>query len=172
MENSINLNLFLILQFITVLLTGLLAGLFYGYDCSVTKGLENISNVAYLEAFQAINKAIQNAYFFMSFMGCLFILPITTWLSYKTFSATTFYLLLVATLVYTIGVFGITIFGNIPLNEQLAKISISSATESELSILRNAFERPWNFYHKIRTVASIICFCLTIISIINVKFKS
>ena len=79
-------------------------------------------------------------------------------------------LLLSATLIYVIGVFGVTMFGNVPLNEQLAKFSISTATESEIIKMRIAFEKPWNAYHTIRTIASILSFGLTILSIIRGKF--
>lgn len=169
MENSINLTTVQLLQFTAVLLTGLLSGLFYGYDCSVIKGLGNLSDIAYLQSFQSINKAIQNPYFFLSFMGSLLILPIASWLSYNSSNSVSFYLLLLATLIYFIGVFGVTIFCNVPLNEQLANFSISTSSETEISIMRKAFEKPWNYYHSIRTVASIISFGLTILSVFKSK---
>jgi len=165
-----NLNLVQLFHFAAVLLTGLVAGLFYGYDCSVVNGLGNLENDVYLQSFQSINKIIQNPYFFVSFMGCLLVLPFATWVSYGNSGPATFYLLLSATIIYLMGVFGVTIFFNIPLNEELAKFSISTATENEISTMRKIFENPWNKYHAIRTVSSIISFSLTIISLL--KFKS
>jgi uncharacterized membrane protein len=170
MENSINLYLIQIFQFVTVLLTGLLAGLFYGYDCSVAKGLGNLQDELYLQSFQSINKAILNPYFFISFMGSLILLPVASWFSYNNCNTATFYLLLSASLIYVIGVFGVTIFGNVPLNEQLANFSISNSTESEISAMRKVFEKPWNTYHTIRTIASIVAFGLAILSIIKSKY--
>lgn len=169
MENSIDLNPVQISQFAAILLTGLLAGLFYGYDCSVIKGLGNLQDEVYLQSFQSINKAIQNPYFFISFVGILLVLPVSSWLSYSNSNLASFYLLLSATLIYFIGVFGVTIFGNVPLNEQLANFSISTATEAEISAMRQTFEKPWNTYHTIRTIASIISFGLAILSLIKQK---
>jgi uncharacterized membrane protein len=169
MENSINLSSFQLVQTAAVLLTGLVAGLFYGYDCSVVKGLGNLQNEDYLQSFQSINKAIQNPYFFISFMGSLFILPLTALLSYKHAGTVTFSILLSATVIYVIGVIGITIFGNVPLNEQLANFSISTATESEISAMRKTFETAWNNYHTVRTVASIITFSLVTFSLLKHK---
>ena len=169
MENSMNVNLPQLFQFAAVLLTGLVTGLLYGYDCSVVKGLGNLKDDAYLQSFQSINKVIQNPYFFISFMGCLIVLPIATWMSSRHSSPTTFYLLLTATLLYIVAVFGVTIFGNVPLNEQLAKFSISTATENEISSMRKAFENLWNNYHFVRTVAAIIAFSLAIISMLKLK---
>ena len=169
MENSINFNLIQIVQFAAILLTGLLAGLFYGYDCSVIKGLGNLQDDVYLQSFQSINKAIQTPYFFISFMGSLVVLPMAAFLSYKNCSLATFYLLLTATLIYIIGVFGVTIFSNVPLNDHMARFPISSATANEIAAMRKAFEKPWNASHTIRTIAAVISFSLAILSIINTK---
>lgn len=159
-------NLVQVFQFTSVVLAGLVAGLLYGYDCSVTKGLGQLENEAYLKAFQSINKAIQNPYFFMSFMGSLLVLPVTTWLSYKNGSAS-FYLTLSATLVYFIGVLGVTMFGNVPLNQQLENFKIPGATETDITAMRRAFENTWNKYHTIRTIAAIGAFCLLVLSLLK-----
>lgn len=167
MENPMNVTHLQLLQFTAILLTGLLAGLFYGYDCSVIKGLAHLPNDAYLDAFQSINKAIQNPWFFLSFMGSLLILPLASWLSYR--HGATSYLLLSASLLYFIGVFGVTVGCNIPLNEQLANFQISTATESEISLMRKTFESSWNTWHRIRTFAAIGAFSLTILSLLKQK---
>lgn len=169
MESSINIILVQVFQFISILLTGLVAGLFYGYDCSVIKGLGNLQNEVYLQTFQSINKVIQNLYFFISFMGCLLVLPVASWLCYKNCGSVTFYFLLSATIIYFIGVFGVTIFGNVPLNEQLSKFPIASATENEMALMRKTFEEAWNKYHSIRTIASIVAFSLSILSLMKQK---
>lgn len=167
MENTMNISLVQLIQFAAILLTGLLAGLFYGYDCSVIKGLGNLQNDAYLQSFQSINKAILNPYFFLSFMGCLLVLPIASWLSYK--SGAPFYLLTAASLVYLIGVFAVTVCCNVPLNDQLANFQISTATESEISAMRKTYEASWNAWHKIRTIASIVAFSLAVLSLLKQK---
>lgn len=64
-----------IIIFLTILFSGLVAGLFYAYSCSVNPGLKALSDVEYLIAMQSINRAIQNPYFFCSFMGLLLCFP-------------------------------------------------------------------------------------------------
>lgn len=169
MEQIINANLVTVVQCTAVLLSGLVAGLFYGYDCSVTKGLAQVQPDAYLQSFQAINKAIQTPYFFVSFLGCLLLLPVATWLSRGQGQHADFYLLLSATLIYYTGVFGVTIMGNIPLNERLANFPLATATENEKTAMRNVFEHTWNLYHRIRTVASVVAFVLTIAALVKQK---
>lgn len=154
-----------ILFFLSALLCGLLAGLFYGYDCSVIRGLGGLTDREYLLAFQSISKAILNPYFFISFMGCLLILPVTTLASYNQTNTTCFILMLSATLVYTIGAFGVTVAGNVPLNEKLAGVNLNTMADVDIAKLRLQFEETWNYYHRIRTVASIACFGLILLSL-------
>ncbi len=157
-------NLF---QILAIVLTGLLAGLFYGYDCSVIKGLGNLSDREYLNAFQSINKAILNPYFFFSFMGCIIVLPVATWLNYKLAFPAPFYFLLAAMIVYFIGVFAVTVFGNVPLNNLLEQFDVSSASTEATSSMRQGFEGNWNALHHLRTYAALASFILTIISVIK-----
>lgn len=131
-------------------------GLLYGYACSVNPGLGKLPSGEYIKAMQSINREIQNAYFFISFMGTLIVLPVTTWYSKSHASPACFYLMLTATLIYIIGVIGITAFGNIPLNNALDKFDISNASAEQLSAQKILFQSSWNKYHLIRTIASIL----------------
>jgi uncharacterized membrane protein len=153
-----------LIQISAVLLTGLSAGLFYSYDCSVIKGLGNLPDREYLSAFQSINKAILNPYFFTSFMGSLLLLPIAAWLSYKGASPMAFYFLVAASVVYAAGVFGVTMFGNVPLNNLLDRFDISIASVDAIHAMRQRFENSWNMLQHVRTFAAILSFILAIIS--------
>ncbi len=157
-----------VVLFTTILFSGLVAGLMYSYSCSINIGLKELSNTEYIKAMQSINIAIQNPLFFISFIGLLVLFPISIFQFYGQ-PANSFYLLVLAMVIYFIGVFGVTVFCNIPLNEQLASFSTITATENELSVMREVFEKPWNTFHQIRTVASIISFGFSIIFILKQK---
>jgi len=152
---------------ITVLFSGLIAGLLFCYSCSVNLGLHNLTDVEYVKAMLSINKEIQNFYFLSIFIGLLFLFPLATWTSYTANNKVIFYLLLCSTIIYFVGVFGVTIFGNLPLNNKLAEINLSNTSQEMLSMLRNQFETNWAKFHLIRTSASIISFLLTIIATQN-----
>ncbi len=148
--------------------TALIGGLFYAYSCSVLPGLTRLSDLSFLQAMQAINRAILNPLFFISFMGTLILLPICTWFFYEKNPSLTFYLLLAATLLYAGGVFLVTMVGNVPLNNILDGASLEKMSAGELSALRNKFEPAWNLYHSIRTVISCVCIViLTYAALIN-----
>ena len=144
--------------------TALIAGLFYGYSCSVNVGLGNLSDTEYLSAMQSINKAILNPLFFFSFMGTLFLLPISAFLQYKAGNSASFVLLLIASVVYATGAFGVTALGNVPLNEALNKFNLQSALVEPIRQQRAQFEASWNRLHTIRTVASVVSLILAIVA--------
>lgn len=152
-------------QVIAVLLTGLVAGLFYSYACSVTGGLGKLSDREYLMAFQSINRVILNPWFFASFMGSLVALPLATWFSYHAGLNSSFWLMLIATFVYVIGVFGVTVLANVPLNNMLDNFNLNAASSGELFTLRERFETSWNTLNLVRTLAAVISFLLAILSI-------
>ncbi len=146
----------------TILFSGLIAGLLFGFSCAVNLGLHDLSDAEYIRAMQAINIEIQNPVFILVFMGLLVLLPLSAWSSFSSGNKKAFFLLLGATLLYFIGVMGVTALGNIPLNDQLAKVDPSGMSEQALSALRMNFETSWTKFHLTRTLASIISFLLTI----------
>jgi uncharacterized membrane protein len=127
---------------------------FFGYAVSVNPGLHRRTDREYVRAMQSINIVIQNGFFFLTFMGPLLLLPLVTFM-FKD-SGLPFILLLTASIVYIVGSFGVTVAGNVPLNEKLARIKADTASDSELAAARAQFEKPWNSLHMVRTVASII----------------
>ena len=156
---------------ITTTLSAIMAGLFFSYSFSVVPGLGKLADIDYLKAMQSINREIQNPLFFICFFGTIIFLPLITFLDYSE-RQLSFWLLLSATLIYYIGVFGITIFGNIPLNNQLEKFNLQNETTAAISALRARFENRWNFLGNIRTACSIISLILLIYTCIMNEHKS
>lgn len=145
---------------ITTVLTALIAGLFYAYSCSVVLGLGKLNDTEYLKAMQSINREILNPFFFMSFMGTAVLLPVSAFLMRGQQPA--FIFLLLAALAYLIGVFGVTIAGNVPMNDTLDKFDISNSTREAIKQMRESFENRWNFFNNIRTVFSVISITLVV----------
>jgi uncharacterized membrane protein len=160
-----------IIWIIAALLTALITGLFYAYSCSINNGLGRLPDTEYMKSMQSINRAILNPLFFASFMGTVLILPVCTWFTYKTGGASmAFYLILAAAIIYIAGVFGVTIAGNVPLNNALDKFNITAASAEEIKAQRDAFEIPWNRLHTIRTIACVVSLLLTLASVLT-RFK-
>ncbi len=149
---------------LTALTTGLMAGLFFAFSYSVNPGLGNLSDAEYIGAMQSINRAIQNPVFFSVFFGAIILLPLTTYFHYSKINSKPFLFLLIAAIVYLIGVFGVTIFGNIPLNELLDKFNLHSASQEALTVQRTIFQERWNNLNAIRTFSSAVAFLLVVIA--------
>jgi uncharacterized membrane protein len=148
---------------ITALSVALITGLWYAYSCSVNLGLEKLPDREYLMGMQSINREILNPVFFATFMGTLLLLPVCTWLNY---GHPRFVFLLAASVIYVIGVFGVTVGGNVPLNNALDAFNIHSSSAQDIINQRLQFEQPWNKLHQIRTFASLICLILVLIACI------
>jgi uncharacterized membrane protein len=155
-----------ILLIAAAVLSALIAGLFYAWSCSIIPGLAKLDGRTYVAAMQSFNKAILNPVFFLSFMGTLIALPVATFAHFHQPLSARFWLLLAASLLYIVGVFGITAIGNVPLNNMLASFDISTASSEAIDDVRLKFEAPWNNLHSIRTVISVavlvlvICACM------------
>ena len=149
--------------FFAVVLTGLSAGLFYAWMVSVIPGTRKLADLTYLESMQSINKEILNPAFFLIFMGSPLLLLLSTVQQYNR--GTIFWLLLGASFVYAIGTFGVTAFGNVPLNDALEALDVSSRDETEAKEFRSSYEGKWNLLHGIRTAFSILAFVLSVFAI-------
>lgn len=142
--------------YLAVLLTGLSAGLFYAWAVSVIPGTQRISDASYLESMQAINRAILNPAFYLVFMGPVLTLGLSTFQHYGT--GPSFWLLLSATVTYLLGTFGVTVFGNVPLNDQLDLLDLSQLTAEQAKSFRRTYEQDWNRLHTWRTLAAVLAF--------------
>lgn len=150
-----------------ILFTGLTAGLCFTWSNAVTPGIGRLDNLTFLKAFQAMNRAIINGKFLIVFFGPVLLLILNTYLFRG--NNTSFWLFLIAAILFFIGIGLVTIFGNVPLNEVLDKSNLEALSNVELQELRDKFEQPWNLLHTIRTLSSFSAFVLLIIGMLYTK---
>lgn len=156
-----------IILVITATLTALVAGLFFAWSVSITLGLLRVSDSQYVSVMQSTNRAIQNPIFFAAFFGAQIFLIVSLFFFYS--QANRFWLLLAAAVIYTIGVMGVTIFGNVPMNNSLDAFDLQSASQEEISTTRKNYEGRWNALNNVRTVSSTVAIILVIIACLNSK---
>lgn len=158
------MNIKSITLFLAIITTALSAGLFYAWVVSVIPGTKRIPDQAYLETMQSINRAILNPGFFIIFFGAIVLLGASTFLQYRIKIDSTFYLMLSATLIYLFGTLGVTMFGNVPLNNIVEALDLSNFTEVNFKNARHAYEEKWNQLNLIRTIAALISFFLILLA--------
>lgn len=117
----------------------------------VMPGLASLDDdIEYLHAFQVIDGTIQNnqPIFILFWVGSVIsfgaVLAFRDWTDGKIPMATVAAAVVVAQI--------LTGAGNIPLNNRLHAVDLSTFSEAEAALLRSDFEGPWNAYNIARTV--------------------
>lgn len=154
---------------IAILLTGLMAGIFFTWSNAVKPGIGKLSDIEYLRSLQSMNRVILNKAFLGIFMGAVVAVVLVPIFHFKLHQSNIFWLLIFSFATYWVGVFGVTIFGNIPLNKTLDKTNLETTTPDGLKALRIIIEDKWNKFNLIRSYSSVITFTLLIISSIILK---
>jgi len=144
--------------------TALVAGVFYGFAVSVNLAFAQLPDAAYIEATKAINVAIVNPAFALSFFGAPVLLPLAAWMNARPVFTRRSGYILAATIIFLIGSFGVTVAANIPLNDQLADFSIAGASAAQLHAMRTGFAEPWNHWHLVRTLAGVVAMVLLVMA--------
>ena len=144
-------------------LAGLLAGVFYAFHVAFVPALRHMKAKQHIEAMQLVNQKIKNPVFFLSFFGPSLLLPLAAFLNRGTDQ---FPVLVAASLLHLVGSNGITVAGNIPLNEALDKVDVSQISDAEAEAVRQDFQGPgsrWMRFHAIRTLAAVAATALVFI---------
>lgn len=162
------IKLRLIVLMLSILFTGLTAGLCFTWSNAITPGISRLDDLGFLQSFQAMNRAIINRSFLVVFFSPVILLFINAFL-HRNSQATTFMSFLMAAILYLVGIGLITVFKNVPLNELLEKTTLENLSVLELKTLRTKFEQPWNRWNIQRAIASFTSFSLLLIGLIYSK---
>ncbi|MEQ9161358.1 MAG: DUF1772 domain-containing protein [Ilumatobacter fluminis] len=143
-----------------IVTTGLMSGLLYGWSVSVIPGTRRIAAGNYVDTMQHINRAIINPAFVIPFMGIPLVLGGAAWMQFRAGDHRKGWLLVGAAGTYVVGVLGVTIGGNVPLNDALDAFDLRNSSASAVEARRTSYESPWNRWHFLRTAASVGSFAL------------
>ena len=135
----------------TITGAALVTGLLFAFSNFVMKALADVSDSSGMEVMQRINERIINPIFFVLFFGtpllCL-IVAITSVLNLIHYSS---YLVVVGSVLYLIGPFGITLLFNVPLNNRLAETKDSNAEKEWRD-----YQIRWQRWNHLRTYIGIL----------------
>ena len=133
----------------TALDCGLIGGVFFAFSTFIMKALSRLPAPQGIAAMQSINVVVINPLFLGALFGtgalCIALLV--------TGGGTIAPYARHAALAYLIGTLGVTMFGNVPLNNRLA--SIDPQTESSSAIWQDYLYR-WTRWNHLRTAAAIL----------------
>ncbi|GAB3017503.1 DUF1772 domain-containing protein [Cyclobacterium sediminis] len=148
-----------------ILLTGLTAGLCFTWTNAVTPGIGQMDDLGFLYAFQQMNRVIINPAFILVFFGPFVLNIALIYLKYQN-PDRSFWVLVVATMLFILGVAFVTVFKNVPLNEMLERTDLTASTSEELKALRQKFETPWKQWHLVRTISAIASFAMLLVGLV------
>jgi len=143
-----------------IVTTGLMSGLLYGWSVSVIPGTKRVPAGNYVDTMQHINRAIINPAFIVPFMGIPLILAGAAVMQFRAGDHRRGWLLTGATVTYVVAVLGVTVGRNVPLNDALDAFDLRGSTSDAVERRRTTYERPWNRWHHLRTIASVGSFAL------------
>ena len=110
------------LTFVAAIGAGLNAGLFFIFSVCIMAAFARLTPAEGIAAMNAINAVIQNPYFFLAFFGTALTSLVLIVLAFVAGGAGSL-LIAAGGVVFLVGVIGVTIAFNVPMNEQLAGIS-------------------------------------------------
>lgn len=146
---------------VATILTGLVAGTYFAYACSVMLALGSASDRTFIEVMQKINVAIQNPAFFAALFGAPMGSGVALWLQSSDGGVSGW---TIGALVLNLAGFLITVVANIPLNNALDAAGDPAAIADPAAV-RQRFERTWNAWNVARggvTAAAVVCLALAL----------
>jgi uncharacterized membrane protein len=147
------------LTFIAALGSGLMAGLFFIFSNTIMAALGRLASANGIAAMNAINVTILNGVFLGVFMGTAVIsaLLIVGWFFSWAPSGGAF--ALAASLVYLVGIIGVTMVFNVPMNEALQAAQPDS---TEAAALWQDHLQRWTMWNHVRTFSGLFSLALFI----------
>ena len=135
----------------------LVSGFIFTYAIVVMPGLSNLNDKEFIRAFQVTDAVIQNnqPIFMFTWISSIVSLLGTILTSVVGFGLLETWLVVLFSVVYLLGVHGITIAIHIPLNNNIQKVLIEGLNGKAIMDERVKFERKWNYFNNIRTSVSI-----------------
>ncbi|MEM1335960.1 MAG: anthrone oxygenase family protein [Actinomycetota bacterium] len=144
----------------SVVATGLMAGLFYGWSVSVIPGTRRLASTDYVALMQHINREILTPRFLVPFVGIPLLLGAAALTQFRAGDQRRGILIAASAGTYLVGVFGVTAARNVPLNEALDAFDLAAADRDAIDRRRTTYENPWNRWNTVRAIANVASFSL------------
>lgn len=143
--------IFLLLLQFAVLAYAFIGGVFLAFSDFIMRSLANASGTGGVDTMQVINREVFRWVFMVLFIGMApMSLLIAVYGGFYVGNSTGSFIL-AAGVIYVIGCFGVTVFFNVPMNETLAKMDVS--TQATRHYWTETYLPRWTFWNTVRTIA-------------------
>ncbi len=163
------MGIFQLTLIVATFLCSLVAGFLFAFAVVVMPGIGNLGDGEFLRAFHVMDRVIQNnqPVFLLVWMGSVIALLASAALGFGQLDGTGRLLMIVAVLVFLVGVQLPTATINIPLNNTVQSLEIDRMDEKALEFARQDFESRWNTWNSIRAVLASLVSALLIILLLR-----
>lgn len=162
--------IFPIVLIMATLLCSLVAGFLFAFASVVMLGLKRLNDWEFIQAFQVIDGVIQNnqPIFVAVWVGSIVALLALIGLGWGQVDGAQRLLMILASLIYLLGVQLSTFTINVPLNNKLQTLNVDEMKETALKSARMEFEPRWNQWNLIRTLLAIVTSALLMILLFRI----
>jgi uncharacterized membrane protein len=156
-------QLFILLVILCALGSGAIGGVFFAFSNFVMPALARLAPAEGIRAMQAINVTVLNRLFLGTFMGtgllslAAIILALLNWNGLGSLCA------VLAGATYVLGSIVVTMRGNVPLNNALARIGEADALGEATW---RSYLTDWTKWNTVRTIACFVAMVLFILAIV------
>lgn len=146
-----------------ILMTGIMAGVYFAFSVFIMQSLSELPSLQAAQVMNKINDVIVNTLFLPVFFGStLWYGGLVVW-SLADWQFERSILVITAAMIYILGMFVVTAFGNVPLNNRLKS---SAEDDSRLIRFWDEYLRRWTRLNHLRMLSCIAaCAVLTIAQI-------
>lgn len=155
-------DLAFLLAFLAVVACGLMGGLFFAFSNFVMRALERISPDVGIAAMQAINRTVLNRIFLATFLGTAAACALLTLYAFIHWEVPGTFFLLIGSLLYLVGNFGVTMVCNVPRNNALAKLD---AGNPESVAPWRTYVEQWTRWNHVRAGTALAASALLMIGL-------
>jgi len=154
----------------SVILCAMVTGFIFTYAVVVMPGFSKLGDKEFIKAFQVTDAVIQNnqPLFLLTWIGSIISILSTIIVAIATIGLSDSWLIILVSVIYLLGVQGITIGIHLPLNNHIQKINIDKMTDKNLGEERIKFQKKWNFFNNIRTSVA-LSVSVTLILILTMR---
>ncbi|NES21044.1 MAG: DUF1772 domain-containing protein [Symploca sp. SIO3E6] len=143
--------------------SALSAGIFFAFSTFVMQALGRQTPSSGIATMQSINITVINPWFMAAFFGPAVVSLVLAIAALKQWNQPGALYWLAGALFYLVGTIGVTILGNIPLNDALAVVNPDSAEGATLWV---RYLTNWTFWNHVRTIAAFVAAALFTLSLI------
>jgi uncharacterized membrane protein len=161
-------QLFILLIIVCALGSGAIGGVFFAFSSFVMPALARLAPAEGIHAMQAINVTVLNRLFLGTFMGTGLLSLTAIVGALVRWDGIGSLCIVLAGATYVLGCVLVTLRGNVPLNNALARIGEADALGEATW---RSYVRDWTRWNTVRTIACFVAMALFIVALLSVSYS-